>query len=1073
MLTSIVEDQRLREIASLFDRATRVAIEGIWGSSAPFAAAAVAKLTGKRLLYVTAHLDQADDVQEDLELFTGQPVDVFPGWEADLPENLASDEIAAERLNVLTRLRLDPDQVRIVVAPVQALVFPVPQPGSFIHESFELKHGGTLDVEAFAQWLVDHGYTRLDRVEQPGDFAIRGGIADVYPSGVGHPVRVELFGDQIDSIRRFDPATQRSTDAMDYFYLPATSDYLLKLPGCPVFDYFLDTDTIICWHEPVEVSELAQTFVSRLKDPVGVYPFHAISRQTQRFNQLALIRFPGELFPHRARIEFAALPRFEAKPDAAVAQVIELAAEYDTTVFCENQAEIERFSQLLASADPHAAQRITLRVGLLHRGFLWPDRKLALVGHHEIFHRYEHRHRLKRSPVAAVTEAYGELETGDYVVHVQHGIGKYEGLKVVRRGDRSEEVLVIKYAGNVSLQVPVWQADQVQKYIGAFRGHPQLSQLGGKTWQKTKEKVGEAVSSLAAEMLEIQARREATGGIAYPPDTDWQRQLEESFIYQETEDQLLAIRDIKQDMQRPRAMDRLLCGDVGYGKTEIAMRAAFKALEAGYQVAVLVPTTILAEQHYRTFSERLAEFPFTVESISRFKSRKQQKDVLQRTVVGRVDVLIGTHRLLSKDVRFANLGMVVVDEEQRFGVAHKERLKQLRATVDVLTLTATPIPRTLHMSLIGLRDISTLATPPLDRRSIQTEIRKLDWALVRQAILREMNRDGQVYFVHNYVKDIQQIAEHVQAAVPEARIVIGHGQMDEKELEKVMLAFLRRQADVLVCTTIIESGVDIPTVNTIIINNADRFGLADLHQLRGRVGRYKYRAHAYLMLPPKRPLTPIAERRLRAIEEYSELGAGFRIAMRDLEIRGAGNILGPEQSGHIAAVGYELYCQLLAETVDRLQDRPAETHRKANLDLPLVGALPKKYVASERDRLQIYQRLAGAERVDDVDQLERDLNDIHGRLPDPTRMLLDLARLRLVAGRWGVRTAVLRDEDLVFHLDDATRCQELFSRSQIPPRFADPREVHLRLPPRYREPATLVRILFKLFSPAHEPQTAT
>jgi len=1065
VLTLFVEDERLGELGQLFERTRRAAVEGMWGSSAPFVAAAVAKLTGRSLLYVTAHLDQADDVQEDLELFTDQPAEILPGWESDPPEDLSGDEIAAERLNLLTRLAHRTEAPKIIVAPIQAIIFPVPDPQSLSQECFRLHQDRDLDLDQFAQWLVDHGYTRLDRVEQPGDFSVRGGIIDVYPSGVGFPVRAELFGQEIESIRRFDPATQRSTETMNSFVVPATGQYLRKLPGCCFLQYLPD-ETIICWHEPIEISEVADTFISRLSDPVGAYPYHAISRQSQRFAQLGLLRFPGQVFEHRLRFEFAPLPRFDPKPEAAIDQVIELAREYNVTVFCENPAEQERLSQLLRSKSPEAAEAISLRQGLLHRGFLWPAHKIALVGQHEIFHRYEHRHRLRKGPVVRTIDTFAELEPGDYVVHVHHGIGKYQGIKTVRRDGRREECLCITYANNTTLHVPIWQADLVQKYIGGFRGHPPLSTLGAKTWQRTKAKVDNAVTSLAGELLEIQAKREALGGIAFSEDSTWLRQLEESFIYQETEDQLLAIRDIKQDMQRPQAMDRLLCGDVGYGKTELAIRAAFKAVEAGYQVAVLVPTTILAEQHFRTFSERLAEFPFVIETISRFKSKAEQNRILAKTVVGAVDILIGTHRLLSSDVRFARLGLVIIDEEQRFGVAQKERLKKLRATVDVLTLTATPIPRTLHLALVGLRDISTLATPPLDRRSIHTELRKLDWQLVRNAVLRELNRDGQVYFLHNYVRDIDKVAEKLRQVVPEAEVVVGHGQMDEKQLEKVMLQFIRREADVLVCTTIIESGVDIPTVNTIFINNADRFGLANLHQLRGRVGRYKYHAYAYLLIPPNRPITPTAERRLRAIEEYSELGAGFRIAMRDLEIRGAGNILGPEQSGHIAAVGYELYCQLLASAVKRLQDREDDRALyKANLDLPLEAYLPQKYVTSEPDRLQVYQQMAKARSLKEIDQLENDLVDIYGPIPRPARVLLDLARLRLLAGSHSIKTIALRDEDLIFHLVNPQECEKLFERSPIPPRFAEPQEVHLRLTTRYRQPKTLIRVLFKILQP--------
>jgi transcription-repair coupling factor (superfamily II helicase) len=698
------------------------------------------------------------------------------------------------------------------------------------------------------------------------------------------------------------------------------------------------------------------------------------------------------------------------------------------------------------------------------------------MGDQELFHRYEYRHRLRKRSTVRTVDNFLELEPGAYVVHVNHGIGRFQGLQTKKGvNGKTEEYLALEYADKTTVHVPVGQMDLVQKYVGGFKGHPPLSKLGSKAWQKAKERVVEAVSDLAQEMLEVQAKREAMGGIAFPPDNDWQKQMEEAFIYQETEDQLLTIRDIKLDMMKPRAMDRLVCGDVGYGKTEIAIRAAFKAVAAGYQVAVLVPTTILAEQHYRTFKERLADFPFTIDFLNRFRTNSEQAITIAKAIDGKIDILIGTHRILSEDVQFSNLGLVIVDEEQRFGVMHKERLKKMRATVDVLTLTATPIPRTLHMSLIGLRDISTLTTPPLDRRSIQTEIRKFDLSLVRQGILRELNRDGQVFFVHNYVHNIESLAEQLRQAVPEARFIVGHGQMKERELERVMMKFLNREADVLVSTTIIESGVDIPSANTMFINNADRFGLAELHQLRGRVGRYKYRAYAYLLVPDKRPITPIAERRLLAVEEYSELGAGFRIAMRDLEIRGAGNILGPEQSGHIAAVGYELYCDLLAGAVQRLKNQEPQAIRKSNVDLALSGFIPARYIGSERQRLEIYRRLAQSQAVSEIDQLEKDIRDIFGnKMPQEVGLMLDLARIRLMAGRWGIKSIARRDDEIVFMLTDPMVTQEIFSRILIKPRFYEPTEVHLPLPPRYMETKSLIRTLFKMLEPpaeaSHEEQ---
>lgn len=1043
-----------------------VILEGLWGSAAPLLAARIADAAQKPILYLTAHLDQADRIQEDLELFAGRPVDVLPGWEGSKPEVLAGDEIASERLELVSKLAPEFFQgpPRIIVAPIQALIFPVPRPEIRREHALLLRPRGALPIDHLAQWLVDRGYTKLDQVEQPGDFAVRGDIVDIYPSGTGFPVRIDFFGEEIESIRRFDPVSQRSHDTLPQFLLNALPEFLEWQASCCFLEY-LPADTVIFWHEPLEIAELAKTFLNRLSDPTGLYSFEAVHEQAKQFKQVSMVRFTAEIAGAKVRTDFAPLPKFDVQPDHALEQLLDLGKEFKKIfVFCENPAQRDRLSELLSAKNAVWRDFIQLLDGLIGRGFLWPAEYIACVGDHEIFHRYEFRHRLRRGPTVRTVDNFLELEPGDYVVHVHHGIGRFDGLKTLKNNGRAEEFMAIKYADSAVVHVPVSQLDLVQKYVGGFKGHPPLSKLGSRTWQKTKEKVTEAVSTMAAELLDIQARRESLGGIAFPADTDWQKQMEEAFIYQETEDQLLALRDIKLDMQKPRAMDRLLCGDVGYGKTEVAVRSAFKAVEAGYQVAVLVPTTILAEQHYRTFRERLAEFPFRIDFLNRFKTKSEQAVIVAQAAEGKIDILIGTHRILSEDVQFANLGLVVIDEEQRFGVIHKERLKKMRATVDILTLTATPIPRTLHMSLIGLRDISTLTTPPLDRRSIQTEIRKFDITLIRQAILRELNRDGQVFFVHNYVHNIEELTARLSNAVPEARFIVGHGQMHERQLERVMLKFLNREADVLVSTTIIESGLDIPTVNTIIINNADRFGLADLHQLRGRVGRYKYRAHAYMLVPANRPITPIAERRLRAIEEYSELGAGFRIAMRDLEIRGAGNILGPEQSGHIAAVGYELYCDLLSAAVRRLKHQEEPPITKAGIDLGIPGFVPTRYITSERQRLEVYRRLAQAQTIAQIDQLEHDMKDIFGKFPGEVGTMLDLARLRLLAGKYTVRTLVKHDDALVLTIQDPLKCQEALARSPVPPRFAEPAEVHLRFPPRYMEPKTLVRTLFKMFA---------
>ena len=573
---------------------------------------------------------------------------------------------------------------------------------------------------------------------------------------------------------------------------------------------------------------------------------------------------------------------------------------------------------------------------------------------------------------------------------------------------------------------------------------------------------------MAAELLTIQAARNAELGTSFPPDTEWQKEFEAEFPYEPTPDQVTGAEEIKADMQKRRPMDRLLCGDVGYGKTELAMRAAFKAVENGRQVAVLVPTTELAEQHYRSFRERMVNYPFEIESISRFKTTKEQKQIVTRAAAGEVDVLIGTHRLLSKDIKFADLGLVVVDEEQRFGVTHKERLKQMRSTVDVLTMSATPIPRTLLMSMLGLRDISSLTTAPQDRRSVVTEVIPFDRQRVQQAILREIMRGGQIYFVHNRVYNIAEMADEIQKLVPEARILIGHGQMGDGEMEDAMLRFIRHEADVLVCTTIIESGLDIPNANTIIINNADRFGLSELHQLRGRVGRWKHRAYCYLLLPADRPVTPVAAKRLKAIEEYSHLGAGFKIAMRDLELRGAGNILGPEQSGHIATVGYEMYCQLLEEATRQLKNEPKPTRPEAHVELNLSAFIPKQYIPADRQRLDVYRRLTRCTSLEMCQGLQQDVKDAFGEPPRQVLVLIALTELRILAGLYGIDSIIKKDPDVVITVNDVSKAQQALAGAPGTLRVVDEQTIYLRMPPTFLESETCLLVLRNLMKAAYD-----
>ncbi|MFM8274271.1 MAG: transcription-repair coupling factor, partial [Gemmata sp.] len=648
--------------------------------------------------------------------------------------------------------------------------------------------------------------------------------------------------------------------------------------------------------------------------------------------------------------------------------------------------------------------------------------------------------------------------------HVAHGIARFRGMRMLDKSSREreaerlfddgaarpgaqEEHLVLEFKDGLFLYVPATRIDLVQKYVGGTQTEPQLSKPGGAAWGRKKERVAEAVRDMAAEMINIQALRQAVPGYAFPPDSEWQKEFEAAFPYQETPDQLSAIAEVKSDLEKSKPMDRLICGDVGYGKTEVAVRAAFKAVDGGKQVALLVPTTVLAEQHYRTFTQRFAEYPFVVDVVNRFKGGAKQRETLKRLGAGEIDVIVGTHRLLSQDVRFKDLGLVVIDEEQRFGVEHKERLKHLRATVDVLTITAPPIPRTLHASLLGIREISNLETPPADRQPVETHITRWDDKLLRNAILREMNRGGQVYFVHNRVQDIYEVADKVRTLVPEAKITVGHGQMDAHDLEKAMVSFVRKDADILVATTIIESGLDIPNANTIFIDEADMYGLADLHQLRGRVGRSKHRAYAYFIVNPLKLLNPNSQRRLKAVEEFTELGAGFKIAMRDLEIRGAGNILGGEQSGHIAAIGYELYCQLLENAVRALKHQAPKVAVEVTVDLPWPSYLPRDYVQGQKLRIEVYRRLARLRDPAKLADFRNELHDRYGPPPEPVEWLLRTTEVRLLCVKWQVASVHRHDRDLVFTYRNLDRAKQLVAASAGRMKIVDEKSIYLRLKP--------------------------
>jgi transcription-repair coupling factor (superfamily II helicase) len=1065
-----------------------VKVAGTWGSFARLLAAHISKEVKRPILYICPHIDDADNAFDDLLTFgstsltTGgsnpfaTSVQLLPAWEGEEDIADATDEIRTERLKVVTHSN---QKAGFVIAPVQAISQPVPKPSALESSSLTLQTGKEKTPEDVSAWLIDNGFERVDKIDLPGQFARRGGIIDIYapladmPGGLGQAqaLRIEFFGDTIESIRAIDLDTQVSTNQ-----LPSVNIVSVicgdKEEQRELFLNILPAETIVILDEPSDCSEVARVYYERAEAKERLYDWAEIHKAIEQFTQLHISRFatgePAEFIKLDIRsvqqYQHASATGMWAGHKEALAELVELAKKQEVMLYCEQEAEIGRVSEIIKQENNDIPAKFKLLKGFVHQGFAIPSLNITILSHHELFGQFALRRRQRPMRSSAPIDTLEDLQQGDYVVHSSYGIGKFLGIETIKETTGQNEYLTIEYDGHVKVQVSVNNIALVQKYIGTSPKRPKLSKVGTKKWLKQKEKAAQSVKDLAVELLQLQAKRQSTGGFAFGSDTNWQREFEESFPYQETPDQTTVAGHIKQDMMTAAAMDRLLCGDVGYGKTELAMRAAFKAVENGKQVAVLVPTTVLSIQHSRTFTERFADFPVVVETLNRFKTGSQAKDIISRTRAGKVDILIGTHRLLSGDVKFKDLGLVIIDEEQRFGVEHKEKLKKLRVNVDILTMTATPIPRTLHMAMLGLRDISSLATAPLDRRSIVTAVMPYNEELIRKTIVRELNRQGQVFFVHNRVKSIDKKCWEIQKLVPDAKVAIAHGQMTSHELEQAMIKFVLGETDVLVCTTIIESGLDIPNANTMLINDADRFGLAELHQLRGRVGRYKHRAYAYMLLPPSRPITPIAARRLKAIEEYSHLGAGFRIALRDLEIRGAGNILGSEQSGHIQTVGYQMYCELLANAVRRIKNEPVEEIPTANIDLGFAASIPKNYIPPDRSRLDAYRRIAVAKNPEELKQLETELTDVYGAPPDEVKMLLAVAELRIGASKLGIKGIVAHGGNLefLFESDSAKNAKKIFRNVAAKYTVADETTVYLHLSKSYFEPATLMSFLRKM-----------
>lgn len=1084
----------------------------------PFVTAALAQDTGRPVLVITAHVERAYNVAEQL-----------PVWLPDRP-TLRFNEPSAlfydrtpwaagairARLSALGALCPPPGAASdgpppVIVASALALMQRTLPPREFRAGSRLIRPGTVVDQEKLLRTWLAVGYAPVSVVTEPGTFSRRGGIVDIFPISADAPARIEFFGDEVDSLRTFDPATQRSTGALDQLVIfparealpkyaaaaaarlapwfesqPASEedvtsarpdlDDLSTESAFPLLEFYLpflySTHAGLLDYLPPETLVIVEDWAA-LADAVSDLEAQAVSlrEEKRRANQLPAdtplpyftwdalsealrARHPlilgslapdsgdGDLLPDDLASEhntvgalFTPGPRYggQIRPFMDVLRRLRLNGERPVVVSNQAQrlAELWRETDRIAPAAPVAhitapPNGLTFVEGTLAEGWILGPGHVHLFTDAEVFGWRRPEPRRHVTPRAISPEAYfADMAPGDHVVHIEYGIGRFIGLQKRVLEGSAREYLVIQYAGTDMLYVPIHQADRLSRYVGADDHAPPLSRLGTAEWTQAREAARRAAEDVAREMLELYARRASVPGFAFSPDAPWQAELEASFPYIETDDQLRVLAEVKADMERPHPMDRLICGDVGYGKTEIALRAAFKAVMDGRQVAILVPTTVLAQQHFNTFSQRLAAFPIQVEMLSRFRSPREQRDILARTGRGEVDILIGTHRLLQEDVIFRNLGLLIIDEEQRFGVTHKDRFKQFRAEVDVLTLTATPIPRTLYMSLAGIRDISMIETPPAERLPVLTHVGPYDEKLTRQAILRELDRGGQVFFVHNRVSTIQPIADHLTRLVPEARLVIGHGQMAEDELEAVMTRFVNGEADILLCTTIIESGLDIPNANTIIIDRADTHGLAQLYQLRGRVGRGAYRGYAYLFYPKHARLTEDARARLDTIAEQTELGGGLSIAMRDLEIRGAGELLGTRQSGYIAAVGFHLYTQLLAQAVQRLRSEqrdqpgisvppppPASTGPAISIDLPVPAYVPVDFMPEVAMRLQFYRRLADLSTLQAVDDMQAELIDRFGPLPPEVRGLLFQMRVKLLAQRAHVM-AITADDNQV------------------------------------------------------------
>ncbi|HAD82808.1 MAG: transcription-repair coupling factor [Candidatus Edwardsbacteria bacterium RIFOXYD12_FULL_50_11] len=960
----------------------------------------------RTLLWITPGDEETERQRDNLSVLLGPDnIRWWAAWDILPGDQKEPDvELVGSRMECLQAL--SSRQPAVILASARAVIQRTVNPAEFGQRRIDLSLGMKIDREELLARLIDSGYERQPAVSGIGDISLRGSIIDIASFSEEGPVRLELDDDILVSLRRFSLLDQRSTARLERATILPRMEVSQRTA---LLLEHLPENCLVIMDEPGEISSEWAELSEEYRDMVNDNRF-ASGEQFRRglatFSRLLATSGAGfgmseERSPEEiVRIGIQPVEPFMSNLDLLGARIEKLHQEnFQIFLLCDNQGQQERLNEIIDGQSRARVAEIT--VAGLHSGFVFPEALLCAVTEREIFAREKRRRARRFFKGGGAIRSLEALRKGDFMVHVDHGICQYQGLSNLNIEGRQTECLLLIFRDGDKLYLPVDQLKRVQKYSAEEGQHPNLSKLGSAAWEETKARAKRSAHDMAKELLVLYAARKSQPGISFSPDTLWQKELEASFIYQETPDQLRAIGEIKADMESDKPMDRLLCGDVGYGKTEVAIRAAFKAVMDGRQAAVLVPTTVLAEQHYQTFRERLADYPVKVEMLSRFRKHGDQKKVIKAVAAGEVDIVIGTHRLIQKDVQFKKLGLLVVDEEQRFGVAHKEKLKQLFKAVDVLTMTATPIPRTLHMSLLGARDISNIETPPKDRLAVITEVSLWNADRIKEAILREVDRGGQVFFLHNRVQSIAAMTAYIASLVPGAEVALAHGQMEERELERVMLAFAAKRYDVLVATTIIESGLDMPNVNTIIINRADKFGLAQLYQLRGRVGRSNKRAFAHLIIPKGGRINEIARKRLRVIEELSELGSGFQLALRDLEIRGAGNLLGREQHGNMIAVGFELYCQLLEEAVRELKGLPAVPQIDVKVEIPGRALIPQDYVEDPNERINLYRQLNRIGDMEKFDRIREEMSDRFGPPPEEVSRLIEAARLRLGAASLG------------------------------------------------------------------------